>query len=229
MTRRLSLLDMLTVATVAALLAAAVWIAVQGPTTPLPMHFGLDGRPDRWGDRNELAGLVGFLAVILGLTAGGMGWYAARTEDTARRRGLRIGQLLSLLVIGALAPIMTAQILSVAADPLAASGPQSLAWPMALLAIVCLVTGALLGRVPPNVAVGVRTPWSLKSRLAWDRSNRLFGRLMFWTGLLGLVATPFAPQPLGLWGVFAAMMIAAVWSVFESWRVWRADPDRQPF
>lgn len=27
----------------------------------------------------------------------------------------------------------------------------------------------------------------------------------------------------------AAVLIAALWSVFESWRVWRTDPDRQPF
>ena len=30
-------------------------------------------------------------------------------------------------------------------------------------------------------------------------------------------------------GLIAGVIIAALWSVFESWRVWRADPDRQPF
>lgn len=229
MTRRFTLIDIATAVVVAAMLTGAMWIALHGPTEPLPMHFGPDGRPDRWGDRTELAGLIGFLAVITGLTAGGMGLYAARSDDPARRRGLRIGQLISLLVVGALAPIMTAHILSVAANPQMTSGPESLAWPMALLAVVSLVTGALLGRVPPNVAVGVRTPWSLKSRLAWDRSNRLLGRLMFWIGVLGLIATPVSPQPVGLWVTVGAMLVAGAWSVVESWRVWRADPDRQPF
>jgi len=229
MTRRATVLDILTAAMVAVMLAAALWVALRGPAGPLPMHFGADGRPDRWGDRMELAGLIGFLAVVLGATAGGIGLYAARTQDPARRRGLRIGQLISLLAIGAAVPFMTARILSAAADPQVVSGPESLAWPMALVAVVSLAIGALLGRVPPNVAVGVRTPWSLKSRLAWDRSNRLLGRLMFWIGLAGLVAVPVAPQPQGLWVMIWAMLLAGVGSIFESWRVWRADPDRQPF
>ena len=32
-----------------------------------------------------------------------------------------------------------------------------------------------------------------------------------------------------LYGLLAAIVVAAVWSVVESWRVWRTDPDRQPF
>ena len=28
---------------------------------------------------------------------------------------------------------------------------------------------------------------------------------------------------------FWSGLIAALWSVFESWRVWRTDPERQPF
>lgn len=60
--------------------------------------------------------------------------------------------------------------------------------PSLLLSVVGLLVGAALGRVPPNALVGVRTPWSLTSRRAWDRSNRLAGRLLAASGLAGLVA-----------------------------------------
>ena len=228
MTRRITLIDIASVVAVAALVAGALWVGFNGPPGPLPMHFDVNGRPDRWGDRRELAGLIGFLALVLAATAGGMGYYAAKAEDPARRRGLRIGQLISLFAIGAVAPVMTWQILSAAGQSLGTAA-AGLVWPMALVGLICLVVGALLGRVPPNVAVGVRTPWSLKSRLAWDRSNRLAGRLMFWIGLASLVAAPVAPQPAGLWTSITALLLAAVWSVVESWRVWRSDPNRQPF
>jgi uncharacterized membrane protein len=89
--------------------------------------------------------------------------------------------------------------------------------------------GAFLGRVGPNVAVGVRTPWTFKSRLAWEKSNRLAGRLFSLLGLIGIVAAPFAPQPAGMMTLIGGVSVAALWSVLESWRVWRADPDRQPF
>lgn len=228
MTRRFSLLDIATATVVAVLAAGAVWIACKGPTGPLPMHFDLSGHPDRWGDRRELALLLGFLAVVLGVTAGGLGYYARVAPNPTRRRGLQVGQLLTLLVIGAVAPFTTSQILS-AADGPATGIITSPSWPMALIGFVCLATGALLGRVPPNVAVGVRTPWSLKSRLAWDRSNRLAGRLMFWLGLATLIAAPVAPQPPGVWIALGGLLLAALAAVVESWRVWRTDPERQPF
>ena len=100
---------------------------------------------------------------------------------------------------------------------------------MMVFGALFVVIGAFLGRVAPNPLVGVRTPWTFKSRLAWDRSNRLAGRLLFWLGLASVLSAPFAPQPAGMIAVVAGVLAAAAWSVFESWRVWRSDPQRQPF
>ncbi|MNS80009.1 hypothetical protein D3C72_1136760 [compost metagenome] len=111
----------------------------------------------------------------------------------------------------------------------ASQAAPSLTMSAALMSLLFAVMGAFMGRVAPNPIVGVRTPWAYKSRLAWDRSNRLAGRLFFWLGLLGLITAPLAPQPLGFSLLIVGVLIAAGWSVFESWRVWRADPDRQPF
>lgn len=113
--------------------------------------------------------------------------------------------------------------------PAAASGVSHPGVAMAFTAFILLVTGAVLGRVSPNPFIGVKTPWAYKSRLAWDRSNRLAGRLMFWLGALGLVASPFIAQPAGMIALIVGVLIAAVWSGYESWRVWRTDPERQPF
>ncbi|MNY05728.1 hypothetical protein D3C86_1384580 [compost metagenome] len=52
---------------------------------------------------------------------------------------------------------------------------------------------------------------------------------MFWLGALGLVASPFIAQPAGMIALIVGVLIAAVWSGYESWRVWRTDPERQPF
>ena len=222
---RFTLLDTATVVVVAVILAAAVWIAVAGPTGPLAMHFDIQGRPNRWGDRNELAGTFLFMGVTAGLIAGGMSWFAARAEDPARRRGLHLGQLVTLLIIAVTTAVMGVTILGAAQE-----GTATIAgWATAGVALIILVTGAFLGRVGPNPFVGVRTPWSYKSRLAWDRSNRLAGRLFFWLGLTGLLIGPFLPQAVGMTTLVVAILAAAAWSAFESWRVWRTDPDRQPF
>ena len=226
MTPRLTILDALTALVVTALVAVAAWVAVAGPTGPIPMHFDSQMRPDRWGDRYELAGVTGFMALMAAATAGAMGWFAARSPDAARARGLRIGQIISLIAIAGVSLLLLWTTLgAVQETPVAPSS----GWVMALMGVIFTVTGAFLGRVAPNPLVGVRTPWNFKSRLAWDRSNRLAGRLFFWIGLATLIAAPLAPQPAGMGVVIFALIAAAAWSIVESWRVWRTDPDRQPF
>ena len=223
--RPFTLLDAATAVTAVAIAALALWIGTHGPLGPLPMHFDLQGRPDRWGDRAELAMVLCFMAAMAAITPGLMGWFAARSEDVSRRRGLRMGQLVSLIAIAGAAAFMIFSILRGAAGETGASG----GWAMAGLGLLLAVVGAGLGRVAPNPVIGVRTPWAYKSRLAWDRSNRLAGRLMFWLGLAGLAAAPIAPQPVGMTSLIVAVLVAVVVAVVESWRVWRADPDRQPF
>lgn len=222
---RFTVLDVATATLTAVLLALCVWTATQAPDVRYPMQFGLDGGVNRWGSRYDLSVLFGFMGAMTAITAGMMGWYARKDDDPARRRSLKAGQLVSLLAIGGVSFMIGSASLGGAAG----SQPPSPGWIMALSGLLFVLVGAGLGRVGPNPIMGVRTPWSYKSRLAWDRSNRLAGRLFFWGGLLLILVAPVAPQPGGFVAVPALAIGAGLWSVFESWRVWRADPDRQPF
>ena len=223
--RRFTLLDAATVLTTVVIGAVALWVLIQAPDVPYPMHFNASGEVDRWGDRRELSLLFGFMALMAAITAGMMGWYAGESDDPARRRSLRAGQAVSLLSIGGVSAIVGWASLGATVG----AGPPSIGWTMALTGLILVAVGAGLGRVGPNPVIGVRTPWSYKSRLAWDRSNRLAGRLFFWLGLGLILSAPIAPQPAGSVVMFVLITGAALWSVFESWRVWRTDPDRQPF
>ena len=199
-----------------------VWTFFAGPTELLPIHYNARGQADDWGGRELVGGALAGLALLTLLLGGGMALAAERADDPARRRALRYAQLVIVLSIPLISLLVASASLSGATD---ISG----ALPMALISLVLLLIGAFLGRVGPNPFVGVRTPWAYKSRLAWDRSNRLAGRLFFIIGLAGLLSAPFAPRPLGLYAILVAVSVAVIWAVIESWRVWRADPDRQPF
>lgn len=201
---------------------SGVVVMFEGPTGMLPVHYGLTGEVDRWGTRLELGGLIVALGLVLAVLGVGMGVAAARSPDPARKRALRAGQLVIFTAI-------LGSVLFIAGASL--SGATSIAGglPMIALSLILIAVGAFLGRVGPNPFVGLRTPWTYKSRLAWDRSNRLAGRLLFFLGLFGLAASTFAPRPAGLVALFAGILLAVLWSVIESWRVWRTDPDRQPF
>jgi uncharacterized membrane protein len=204
-------------------LAAYVWRF--GPAGPIPMHFDLSGHVDRWGDRTQAA---------LALAALTLGWGLvylllaamdrAGAGDSPRSRGLK-GARIVLMLVGLLVAAVPAWLVlpdvSPEQDP--AGAQRALA---AALSLAVLVVGALLGKTPPNAQVGVRTIWARRSRLAWDKSNRLAGRLLFWIGLGGLAATPIAPPAQALPALIVAIVGAGVLAMIESWRVWRADPDR---
>lgn len=204
------------------IVAAGLAVIFMGPTGDLPIRYGADGQAVGWAGREVVGAVLSALGLLLLVLGGGMGRAAARSEDEARRRGLRANQLTVLATVAAVA-------LFAAGTSLTRLDSISAALPMAGLGALFLAVGAFIGRAAPNPFVGVRTPWSYKSRLAWDRSNRLAGRLFCLIGLVSMAAAAFAPQPAGIFAVIAAVLVAALWSVIESWRVWRTDPDRQPF
>lgn len=198
------------------------WTFLAGPTELLPVHWNASGQADDWSTREVVGAVLAGMALLTLLLGGGMALATRRTEDPARRRALGYAQLVVVLSL----PLTS---LLVASASLSGTTDIGGALPVALMSLVILLIGAFLGRVGPNPVVGVRTPWAFKSRLAWDRSNRLAGRLFFVIGLAGLLTAPFAPRPLGLYALLAAIVAAALLAAIESWRVWRTDPDRQPF
>lgn len=216
------LLDAATFGLAAMTAALGVWTLIAGPTDPLPVHWNASGEADRWGGREMIGWMLVGLGALTAVLGGGIGLAIRRSDDAARRRALWFAQLVVVLTLPAVALLAAAASLTRTTDIGGAA-------PFALMSLVILTIGAFIGRVGPNPFVGVRTPWAYKSRLAWERSNRLAGRLFFLLGLAGLVAAPFAPQPLALYALLSGIVIAAVWSVVESWRVWRTDPERQPF
>ena len=94
-----------TVAAVVSLmiLTGAVWIAIYGPETPIPVHFDAAGQADRYGSRYELAAVLAGLALLNLLVAWMTGRQAASVADPVRRKGLQRGQWLSVLIMGAVA------------------------------------------------------------------------------------------------------------------------------
>ena len=95
------------------------------------------------------------------------------------------------------------------------------------LAVLLLVLGSILGKIRPNWFVGVRTPWTLSSKLSWTHSQRAGGWMFI---ILGIVAFPAAllQVPWNLVVVLGGALLGTAGLVFYSYLVWRRDPDRVP-
>jgi uncharacterized membrane protein len=83
----------------------------------------------------------------------------------------------------------------------------------------------VMGKIRPNWFVGVRTPWTLSSKLSWDKTHRLAGWLSVLMGVLfAIVAFVHNAWTLGVMlSVDAACLIGIV---IYSYLVYRVDPNR---
>lgn len=149
---RLSLLDYLTVAVFTLQGAFALHVGLNGPTTPIPVHFGPDLQPDRWSDRTELALTLGGIALLGLILCVGLGLGAMRaqsTGDQSQRRSLRIGQgigLFTLTIVGVLIAWASLGQTSLGQTGLEARGGVL----MGGLSLVFVGVGAFIGRVSPK-------------------------------------------------------------------------------
>lgn len=96
----------------------------------------------------------------------------------------------------------------------------------ALLWLVLTIKGALVGKLKPNGVIGLRVPWTLKSRLAWDKAHRTLGRALFWVGLAGLASSLSIPPTISMLLIIAAIVSAVTLALIEARSAWRSDPER---
>ena len=96
-----------------------------------------------------------------------------------------------------------------------------------LIGAFFVVLGSVLGKIRPNWFVGIRTPWTLSSKAAWVRTNRLGGWVMVVAGFAIMTASLVRSQAYQI-AAFVTLGVGLLWTVVFSYLVWRQDPDRVP-
>jgi uncharacterized membrane protein len=209
-----------------ALLAAMfVASAIAWPMVPerFPLHYDLYGKVDHWGTRPEAAipllilpavSVVMYLfLLVLPLIDPGRANY--------NRFGvvywvIRFVVLANFAVLHAVVLVSTlGHVVDVARIMLLSAG------------VMLLVMGSVMGKVRPNWFVGVRTPWTLSSKLSWTHSQRAGGWMFIVVGLLTLPAA-FLPAPWNIAVFLGALILGPLGLVVYSYLVWRRDTDRVP-
>lgn len=186
---------------------------------PVAVHFDAEGHANGFWPRP--AALAFGPALVLGLTllfAATRGLRFAGDEEGGSRRAFdRIG-------LAALAVVGTAHVLIL----LHAEGkvPDMGAMLVPPLALLLMVAGNLMGKLRRNAVMGIRTPWSLASAYAWEKSNRAGGRLLVALGVLVLLADALLTAAQALRLLVAGSLILTATVIFLSWHYWRHDPTR---
>lgn len=96
---------------------------------------------------------------------------------------------------------------------------------MLMVGALFVMIGNYMSKIRPNWFVGVRTPWTLSSKLSWDKTHRLAGWLFIFMGLL-FIAAAFVANASIIIGLLVIDAICVVWMIVYSYLVYRRDPHR---
>jgi len=97
-----------------------------------------------------------------------------------------------------------------------------------LVGLMFVLIGSSLGQVHSNYFVGIRTPWTLTSDLAWEKTHRLGGRLFVILGLLLAIAPWIVAGEVWVIVLLAGILAMVIGLVAYSYVVWRGDPEAHP-
>lgn len=185
----------------------------------LPVHFNLDGVADRFGSKAEA--LLALPVVSGGLTLLFLG---LPYLDPRRKNLERSAKLWNAAAIGVVLMIAGLHVFLV----LTALGHDLRIGDFMLPGIAGLfvLLGNYLGKSRSNWFAGVRTPWTLSSEYAWEKTHRWAGRLFVLTGVVTLLAWLFASQQVAVYVMIAAITATSLASIVLSYVFWRNDPDR---
>lgn len=93
-----------------------------------------------------------------------------------------------------------------------------------LIGILFMFIGNYLGKVRSNYFFGIRTPWTLSSDLAWNKTHRLGGKLFVLLGLLFIAsALLFQGAAWIFWLVGSTLAMVVVLTIY-SYYIWKDDP-----
>lgn len=184
----------------------------------IPVHWGLDGKVDRYGGRLEAATL--FPVMMLAI------WALMRflpRIDPRRANYAKFGDTYDLLVNSLIALLL---VMHVAIIGIALGWPVSMGRLVpAVIGLEFIILGNALPRARPNWWFGIRTPWTLSNDRVWMRTHRVGGYLLAGAGVVMMFAA-ILPSPWTLALGFTAVAAAGFGSLVYSYFAWKQETSK---
>lgn len=186
----------------------------------VPMHWNVKGEVDGWGGRLE--GLFLLPAISLGIYAL-LRFIPLLDPGRENYKQFAMPYMIIRCGITGLMIVIHAAILAWVLDyridmGLVVGGSVGLFF---------VVLGNIMGKIRPNWFVGVRTPWTLSSKLSWAKTHRVGGWLFIVMGI-GIAATAIIRSNWAVIVLLTGSFVGIAALIAYSYVVWRKDPDRIP-
>ena len=211
---------------------AAMWLLALAPLIlvaalyarlpdQVPMHWGFDGEIDRYGSKNELW-LIGALGPLFAL----LFQFLPRLDPKKRNyeRFHTYYEAFALVLVAFIAVMMGIALLESFRPGTVSMGRVV----SALVGLLFVFIGNLMGKVKPNFFMGIRTPWTISDPDVWNRTHRLGGGLFFLTGLVTVVSALLLPEAVTFWVLLAGALAAALVPTVMSYLWYRKRSNSKP-
>lgn len=154
------------------------------PSLPdrMPMHWNIHGEIDGYGAKSWAAFLGPGLMALMLLAFRFLPWLSPRRFEVADT-GTRPTYLYMMVVIVLLIGYVHAVSVTAAMGWAGNVGRAMVAGIFLFFALL----GNVLGKVPRNFYIGIRTPWTLASERVWYATHRLAARILVLAGAVGFV------------------------------------------
>ncbi len=159
--------------------AYLAWLWNQLPET-VPVHFDINGQPDRYGSRQTLIWLCGGLSVFLY----GIMWILPKI-DPKKKLELMGEKYTDIRLVLAVFFAFLLIIIIRSSKEQSSIGASELS---IVIGGLFLVLGNYLKTIRPNYMLGIRTPWTLENEQVWKDTHRLGGYVFMAGGVLVCLA-----------------------------------------
>jgi uncharacterized membrane protein len=145
------------------------------PSLPqsVPMHFGMDGKPDRYGSHDEF-----FLVQLLmsGIAAGVYLLLQNLQSIDPKRNSKYSKDTFQKIAFAVVVFVSAINIVIIYAVTHNGFRIDKLLFP--IIGLFFIYLGNLMHSIKPNYFAGIRTPWALEDEGNWRSTHRLAGKLM---------------------------------------------------
>ena len=158
----------------------------------IPLHFGIDGKADGFGNKSK----IWFIVILLTVVSAGVYLLIANLPkiDPKKTAGQspELYQKIAVVIIIFLCALNIVMVYSAVSGSITINKLM-----LPLLGLMFTVLGNYMHSIKPNYFVGFRTPWTLENEDNWRKTHQLVGKLWVPGGILITLATLLLPAKAG--------------------------------
>ena len=192
---------------------ATVWIDM--PET-IPLHWGIDGKPNRFGAKSELLGVLIFLEAIA------VGVYLLLTNISKidpKKTAAYAETTMSKIALAQLVLISGLSLFIIHSTLQTALSNDRIIF--VALGLFFAFMGNLMHSIKPNYFAGIRTPWTLNNDDNWRKTHQLGSKLWFAGGIAITIFALFLPREIMIFAMMAIILIMTVVPIGYSYQLFR--------